>query len=54
MLIIKVNTFKSETDTVVAVKLFDYYFIKYLGTPVDALNHALVRIRVYYALAVMF
>lgn len=47
-------TFKSETDTEVAVKLIDYYYKKYLGTPVDALNHALVRIRGSYALAVMF
>lgn len=46
--------FKSQTDTEVAVKLIDYYYKKYLGTPVDALNHALVRIRGSYALAVMF
>ncbi len=47
-------TFNSQTDTEVAVKLVDYYYKKYLGTPVDALNHALVRIRGSYALAVMF
>ncbi len=47
-------TFYSQTDTEVAVKLVDYYYKKYLGTPVDALNHALVRIRGSYALAVMF
>ncbi|MDD7555984.1 glutamine--fructose-6-phosphate transaminase (isomerizing) [Ruminococcus sp.] len=47
-------TFNSQTDTEVAVKLIDYYYKKYLGTPVDALNHALVRIRGSYALAVMF
>lgn len=46
--------FHSQTDTEVAVKLVDYYYKKYLGTPVDALNHALVRIRGSYALAVMF
>lgn len=46
--------FHSQTDTEVAVKLIDYYYKKYLGTPVDALNHALVRIRGSYALAVMF
>ncbi len=46
--------FYSQTDTEVAVKLVDYYYKKYLGTPVDALNHALVRIRGSYALAVMF
>ena len=47
-------TFYSETDTEVAVKLIDYYYKKYLGTPVDAINHAMVRIRGSYALAVMF
>ncbi len=46
--------FYSETDTEVAVKLIDYYYKKYLGTPVDAINHAMVRIRGSYALAVMF
>ena len=47
-------TFYSETDTEVAVKLIDYYCKKYEGTPVDAINHSLVRIRGSYALAVMF
>lgn len=47
-------TFYSSTDTEVAVKLIDYYYKKYLGTPVDALNHAMVRIRGSYALAVLF
>lgn len=46
--------FYSSTDTEVAVKLIDYYYKKYLGTPVDAINHAIVRIRGSYALAVMF
>ena len=46
--------FYSSTDTEVAVKLIDYYYKKYEGTPVDALNHAMVRIRGSYALAVMF
>ncbi|MDD3416259.1 MAG: glutamine--fructose-6-phosphate transaminase (isomerizing) [Lachnospiraceae bacterium] len=46
--------FYSSTDTEVAIKLIDYYYKKYLGTPVDALNHAMVRIRGSYALAVMF
>ena len=46
--------FYSETDTEVAVKLIDYYYKKYLGTPIDAINHAMVRIRGSYALAVMF
>lgn len=47
-------TFYSETDTEVAVKLIDYYYKKYEGTPVDAINHAMVRIRGSYALAIMF
>ena len=47
-------TFYSETDTEVAVKLIDYYYKKYEETPVDAINHSLVRIRGSYALAVMF
>ena len=46
--------FYSETDTEVAVKLVDYYYKKYEGTPVDAMNHAIVRIRGSYALAAMF
>lgn len=46
--------FYSQTDTEVAVKLIDYYYKKYLGTPVDAINHAMVRIRGSYALAMMF
>ena len=47
-------SFYSSTDTEVAVKLVDYYYKKYLGTPVDAINHAMVRIRGSYALALMF
>ena len=46
--------FYSETDTEVAVKLVDYYYKKYEGTPVDAIKHAMVRIRGSYALAIMF
>ena len=53
-LIRKAYTFYSETDTEVAVKLVDYYYKKYEGTPVDALTHAMVRIRGSYALAIMF
>ena len=53
-LIRKRYTFYSETDTEVAVKLVDYYYKKYEGTPVDALTHAMVRIRGSYALAIMF
>ena len=47
-------SFYSSTDTEVAVKLVDYYYKKYEGTPVDAINHAMVRIRGSYALAMMF
>lgn len=47
-------TFYSETDTEVAVKLIDYYYKKYLSTPVDAINHSMIRIRGSYALAIMF
>ena len=47
-------TFYSSTDTEVAVKLIDYYYKKYAHTPVDAINHAMVRIRGSYALAVLF
>ncbi len=47
-------TFYSQTDTEVAVKLVDYYYKKYEHTPVDAINHAMVRIRGSYALALMF
>lgn len=53
-LIRKGYQFYSSTDTEAAVKLIDYYYKKYEGTPVDALNHAMVRIRGSYALAVMF
>jgi len=47
-------TFHSATDTEVAIKLIDYYYKKYEGTPVDAINHSLIRIRGSYALAIMF
>lgn len=47
-------TFYSSTDTEVAIKLIDYYYKKYEHTPVDAINHAMVRIRGSYALALMF
>ena len=47
-------TFYSSTDTEVAVKLIDYYYKKYAHTPVDDINHAMVRIRGSYALAVLF
>ena len=53
-LVKKGYSFYSQTDTEVAIKLVDYYYKKYLGTPVDAINHAMVRIRGSYALELMF
>ena len=47
-------TFKSQTDTEVAVKLIDYYYKKYSLGPVDSIARAMIRIRGSYALAVMF
>ena len=46
--------FYSSTDTEVAMKHIDYYYKKYEHTPVDAINHAMVRIRGSYAFAIMF
>ena len=46
--------FYSSTDTEVAIKLIDYYYKKYEHTPVDSINHAMVRIRGSYAFAIMF
>ena len=53
-LVRKGYTFYSETDTEVAVKLVDYYYKKYSGDPVEAVNHAIIRIRGSYALVMMF
>ena len=47
-------TFYSDTDTEIAVKLVDYYYKKYYGTPIDAINKAMVRIRGSYSLVAMF
>lgn len=47
-------TFYSQTDTEVFIKLIDYYYKKYQGTPVDAINHSIVRIKGSYAVALMF
>lgn len=47
-------SFKSQTDTEVAVKLIDYYYKKYNLGPVDSIARAMVRIRGSYALCVMF
>lgn len=47
-------SFKSQTDTEVAVKLIDYYYRKYGEGPVDSIARAMIRIRGSYALCVMF
>ncbi|MCD8148531.1 MAG: glutamine--fructose-6-phosphate transaminase (isomerizing) [Clostridiales bacterium] len=47
-------SFYSQTDTEVAIKLVDYYYIKYKVGPIDALAKTMVRVRGSYALAVMF
>ena len=47
-------TFYSATDTEVAVNLVAYYYKKYGESPVEAVGHAMVRIRGSYALAMMF
>ncbi len=47
-------SFKSQTDTEVAVKLIDYYYKKYQLGPVDSIGRAMTRIRGSYALCVMF
>ena len=50
-LIAKGDTFESETDTEVLVKLIDSC---YIGDPLRALQEALAKVRGSYALAVMF
>ena len=47
-------SFKSQTDTEVAVKLVDYYYKKYNCGPIDSLARAMTRIRGSYALELMF
>ena len=47
-------SFKTQTDTEVAVKLIDYYFKKYNLGPVDSISRAMTRIRGSYALCVLF
>ncbi|MCR5122564.1 MAG: glutamine--fructose-6-phosphate transaminase (isomerizing) [Ruminococcus sp.] len=53
-LVKKGYSFKSQTDTEVAVKLIDYYYKKYGEGPVDSIVRAMLRIRGSYALCVMF
>ena len=46
-------TFYSETDTEIATKLIDYYYKK-MGTPLEALSRAMLRIRGSYAFGILF
>ena len=48
------NTFYSQTDTEVLIKLVDYYYKKYRMGPIDAITKTMVRVRGSYALEVMF
>ena len=46
--------FYSNTDTEVLIKLVDYYYKKYKGGPIDAINKVMVRARGSFAIALMF
>ena len=48
------NTFYSQTDTEVLIKLVDYYYKKYRIGPIDAITKTMVRVWGSYALEVMF
>ena len=48
------NTFYSQTDTEVLIKLVDYYYKKYGMGSIDAITKTMVRVRGSYALEVMF
>lgn len=48
------NTFYSQTDTEVLIKLVDYYYKKYRMGPIDTITKTMVRVRGSYALEVMF
>ena len=47
-------SFYSTTDTEVAVKLIDYYFVKNGKDPLSAISKAMERIRGSYAFVIMF
>ncbi|MBQ5311558.1 MAG: glutamine--fructose-6-phosphate transaminase (isomerizing) [Oscillospiraceae bacterium] len=53
-LVKKGYSFRTQTDTEVAVKLVDYYYKKTGGDPVDAIHKAMLHIRGSYALCIMF
>ena len=48
------NTFYSQTDTEVLIKLVDYYYKKYRIGPIDTITKTMVRVRSSYGLEVMF
>ena len=48
------NTFYSQTDTEVLIKLVDYYYKKYRMGPIDTNTKTMVRVRSSYGLEVMF
>ncbi len=48
------NTFYSQTDTEVLIKLVDYYYKKYRMGPIDTITKTMVRVRSSYSLEVMF
>ncbi len=45
--------FKSETDTEVAVKLIDYFYVK-TADPIEAISRAIKQMDGYYALGILF
>lgn len=48
------NTFYSQTDTEVLIKLVDYYYKKCRMGPIDTITKTMVRVRSSYGLEVMF
>ena len=46
--------FHSQTDTEAAINLIEYYLFKYKAGPLQAIAHAMMRIRGSYALELMF
>ncbi len=53
-LIKKGYSFRSATDTEVAIKLVDYYYKKTGSDPVDAIHKTMLHVRGSYALCIMF
>ena len=47
-------SFRTQTDTEVAIKLVDYYYKKTGADPVDSIHKAMLHIRGSYALCIMF